>query len=261
MSRSTRGSPAWAYPDSSSPRDRPGREGRRPPRDPTAISRRRDLPLLEEIVEPEVRELLRRRVLAQALPQVVSRFSRDHRGVEISIETQRLDNLLEYVETGIVDVGFAMEPHPRPTLEYLPLAQLDMVCACPADSPLTQLSFVSPTDLRDVPLINARTSSRISTLVQEAFRRSAVDYAPAIDVRFMNVAGHFVEEGLGVTIMDELTASSKRYGRLKSLPFKPKTQVTVSAIVPSDRMQQRLTQALIKHAREEIAARLAASTA
>ncbi len=164
------------------------------------------------------------------LPQVVSRFSRDHRGVEISIETQRLDNLLEYVETGIVDVGFAMEPHPRPTLEYLPLAQLDMVWAC-------------------------------STLVQEAFRRSAVDYAPAIDVRFMNVAGHFVEEGLGVTIMDELTASSKRYSRLKSLPFKPKTQVTVSAIVPSDRMQQRLTQALIKHAREEIAARLAASTA
>src|SRR3984893_11271218 len=137
------------------------------------------------------------------LPQVVARFSRDHGGVEISLETLTLDNLLEYVEIGIVDVGFAMEPHPRRNLEYLPLAQLDMVCACHADSPLAQLSFVTPTDLRGVALINARTSSRISNLVQEAFRRSAVDYAPAIDVRFMNVAGHFVEEGLGVTIMDE----------------------------------------------------------
>jgi DNA-binding transcriptional LysR family regulator len=194
------------------------------------------------------------------LPQVVSRFSRDHGGVEISIETQRLDNLLEYVETGVVDVGFAMEPHPRPTLEYLPLAQLDMVCACPIDSPLTQLSFVSPTDLRGTPLINARTSSRISGLIQEAFRRSAVDYAPAIDVRFMNVAGHFVEEGLGVTIMDELTASSKRYSRLTSVPFKPRTEVTAFAIVPAERMQPRLTASLIKHAREEIASRLAAST-
>jgi DNA-binding transcriptional LysR family regulator len=195
------------------------------------------------------------------LPQVVARFNRDHGGVEISLETQRLDNLLEYVETGIVDIGFAMEPHPRQTLEYLPLAQLDMVCACPADSPLAQLSFVTPTDLRGTPLINARTSSRISSLIQEAFRRSAVDYVPAIDVRFMNVAGHFVEEGLGVTIMDELTATSKRYSRLKSVPFKPKTQVSISAIIPSDRMQQRLTQALIRHAREEIAARLAASMA
>jgi DNA-binding transcriptional LysR family regulator len=194
------------------------------------------------------------------LPQVVSRFSRDHGGVEISIETQRLDNLLEYVETGIVDVGFAMEPHPRPTLDYLPLAQLDMVCTCSIDSPLTQLSFVSPTDLRGTPLINARTSSRISNLIQEAFRRSAVDYAPAIDVRFMNVAGHLVEEGLGVTIMDELTASSKRYSRLTSVPFKPRTEVTVFAIVPAERMQPRLTQSLIKHAREEIASRLPVST-
>lgn len=191
------------------------------------------------------------------LPQVVSRFSRDHGGVEISLETLRLDSLLEYVEIGIADVGFAMEPHPRPNLEYLPLAQLAMVCACHADSPLTQLSFVTPTDLRDIQLINARTSSKISNLVEEAFRRGAVDYVPAIDVRFMNVAGHFVEEGLGVTIMDELTASSKRYSRLKSVPFKPKTLITISAIVSSGRPQQRLTRSLIKHAREEIAARLA----
>jgi DNA-binding transcriptional LysR family regulator len=191
------------------------------------------------------------------LPQVIARFSRDHGGVEISLETLRLDNLLGCVEIGIVDIGFAIEPHPRATLKYLPLAQLDMVCACHADSPLAQLKFVTPTDLRDTPLINARTSSRISNLVQEAFRRSAVDYAPTIDVRFMNVAGHFVEEGLGVTIMDELTASSKRYNRLKSVPFQPKTHVTVSAIVASDRLQQRLMRALVKHAREEIATRIA----
>jgi hypothetical protein len=59
--------------------------------------------------------------------------------------------------------------------------------------------------------------------------------------------------------MDELTASSKRYSRLRSVPFKPKAEVTVSAIVPAGRMQQRLTQSLIRHAREEIAARIAAA--
>ena len=190
------------------------------------------------------------------LPQVVSRFTRDHDGVEISLETVRLDNLLEYVEIGIADVGFAMEPHPRPNLEYLPLAQLDMVCACHVDSPLSALAFVTPTDLRGMPLINARTSSKISNVVQDAFRRSAVDYTASIDVRFMNVAGHFVEAGLGVSIMDELTASSKRYTQLKSVPFKPKSQITISAIVSAERPPQRLTRSLIKHAREEIAARL-----
>jgi len=190
------------------------------------------------------------------LPQVVAHFLRGHAGVEVSLETQRLDNLLEYVETGIADIGFAMEPHPRRTLEYLPLAMLDMVCACHTDSPLSALDFVTPVDLIGHPLINARTSSRISNLVEDAFRKSNAPYSPGIDVRFMNVAGHFVEEGLGVTIMDELTASSRRYSALKSIPLKPHLQVTMSAIVSSQRLQQRLTKAIIAHAREEVRRRL-----
>lgn len=193
------------------------------------------------------------------LPQVVAHFLQDHAGVEVSLETQRLDNLLEYVETGIADIGFAMEPHPRRTLEYLPLAMLDMVCACHTHSPLNALDFVTPADLVGYPLINARTSSRISNLVEEAFRRSDAPYTPSIDVRFMNVAGHFVEEGLGVTIMDELTASSRRYSDLKSIRLQPRLQVTMSAIVSSQRLPQSLTKGIIKHAREEVKRRLGAS--
>lgn len=190
------------------------------------------------------------------LPQAIARFVHDHAGVEVSVETQRLDNLLEYVETGIADVGFAMEPHPRPTLNYIPLATLDMVCACHTESELSALPFVTPTDLNGHALINARTSSRISNLIEGAFRRSHAAYSPSIDVRFMNVAGYFVEEKLGVTIMDELTASSRRYSNLASVAFKPTVQVTVSAIASSERMQQRLTRSMIKHAREEIKRRL-----
>lgn len=195
------------------------------------------------------------------LPQVVARFIHGHAGVDVSLETQRLDNLLEYVETGIADIGFAMEPHPRQTLEYLPLATLDMVCACHTDSPLRDLQFATPTDLAGFPLINARTSSRISSLVEDAFRRSKAPYSPSLDVRFMNVAGHFVEEKLGVAIMDELTASSRRYSSLKSIPFKPRVQVAVSAIVSSERPQQNLTRSIIQHAREEIRKRLRRDTA
>jgi len=78
-------------------------------------------------------------------------------GVEISLETLTLDNLLEYVEIGIVDVGFAMEPHPTPE-SGIPAAGANSTWSAPchADSPLSrQLSFVTPTDLRDVALINA----------------------------------------------------------------------------------------------------------
>lgn len=184
------------------------------------------------------------------LPQLLSRFAKAHPGVELSLETQRVDSLLEYVETGVSDVGFAMRPMPRHNLEYIPLAQLDIVCACHKDHPLAKLDFVTPTDLGAVPLINVRGMA--SSLIEEAFVRSAVNYSPSIHVRFMNVAGYCAEEELGVTFMDELTASNRRYTRLASIPFQPKTQITAYAIVSANRMRQRLTKELIGHAREEI---------
>ncbi|WP_178106883.1 LysR family transcriptional regulator [Pseudomonas mangiferae] len=192
------------------------------------------------------------------LPQSLARFRGSHDNVDIALETVRLDNVLEYVETGVADIGFAIEPHPRENLQYLPLAQLDMVCACRLESPLAARAVVTPQDLRGYPLINARTTSRISNLVQSAFTRSEENYQPSIDVRFMNVAAHFVEEGLGVSIIDQLTASSKRYTQLKSVPFEPRIQATVSAIVSPDRLQQRLTKSLIGHTRDEIQHRLSA---
>jgi len=89
------------------------------------------------------------------LPQVLTRFIKQHPDVRVSMETLRLDNVLEYVETGAADIGFAIEPYARPTLKYIPLSVLDIVCLCPADSPLCQLPYVTPNHLKDVPLINA----------------------------------------------------------------------------------------------------------
>jgi DNA-binding transcriptional LysR family regulator len=192
------------------------------------------------------------------LPQSLARFRSFHDNVDISLETLRLDNVLEYVETGVADIGFAIEPHPRKTLEYLPLADLDMVCACHVESPLAAFEAITPRDLRGYPLINARTSSRISNLVLGAYSECEENYTPSIDVRFMNVAAHFVEEGLGVSIIDQLTASSKRYTRLQGVRFEPHIQATVSAIVSPDRLQQRLTKSLIGHARDEIQHRISA---
>ncbi|MBK4217899.1 LysR family transcriptional regulator [Paracoccus caeni] len=189
------------------------------------------------------------------LPRVISRFWCGHEGIELSLETQRLDTIMEQVESGMVDLGLAMEPHPRATLEITPLARLGMVCACHENSPLAALGQVRPADIAGQTMINARTSSRILGLVLEAFRAESAPYQPAMDVRFMNVAGHFVEEGLGVTIMDELTASSARFMKLRAIPFLPRVEIELSAIIQLNRSHHVLIQSFLFHIRAEIASR------
>lgn len=190
------------------------------------------------------------------MPQVISRFLKNHQGVDVALETHRLDTVLNYVETGVSDIGFAMEAYPRPTLDQTPLSSLNMVCAFPRDSELGKLQFVTPTDLEGMPMIKAGTSSRISKLVEEAFQKSRVIYSPGIDVRFMNVAAYCVEQGVGVAIMDELTASCRRHGAIQIRPFKPRLQITLAAISSATRPQKRLVKLLSKYAHEEIALRL-----
>ncbi len=219
--------------------------------------------LIRELVEQTAQQLRdgrtgRINVVATAepsesvLPQAITRFLKTRPKVSVTLETLRLDNVMEYVEAGIADIGFAMEPHPRPTLNYLPLSKLDIVCLCPDSSPLCELPYVTPEDLRNAPLINASTRSRLYNMVTETFRDSSVPYSPIINVRFMNLAALFVQEGLGVAIMDELTASSKRFHGVRSVPFRPRIKVRLNAILSVDRPMQRLTKGLIEHVREEI---------
>jgi len=188
------------------------------------------------------------------MPQLLSRFAKSHPGLELSLETQRVENLLEYLEVGISDIGFAMRPTPRPNLEYVPLAELEVICVCHRDHPLGTLEFVTPTDLREAEIINVRGMA--SSLIEESFVKSAVNYSPSFHVRFMNIAGYCAEEGLGVTFMDELTAANTRYARLARIPFRPRTPITLYAIVSAEKLRQRLINDLIRDARGEINNRL-----
>jgi len=186
------------------------------------------------------------------MPGILARFSAQHPEVKVSLDTLRLDSMLEAVEMGAADLGLAIEPRPRPALIYQRLLEIGMVCACPIGSALERLSVVTPNDLAAQRLIFARTTSRMSVLVEEAFHRAQIQFSPAIEVRFLNVAAHLVEAGLGVAIVDELTISSGQYLKLRTRPFKPRIAITVSAVHAKDRPIQRLAHIFLEYAQAEI---------
>jgi DNA-binding transcriptional LysR family regulator len=186
------------------------------------------------------------------MPSILARFAVRYPEVKVSLDTLRLDSMLEAIEMGVADIGFAIEPRPRPALLYQRLLQIVMVCVCPVGSALERLSVVTPNDLAAERLIFARTTSRMSLLVEEAFHRAKLRFSPAIEVRFLNVAAHLVEAGLGVAIVDELTISSGQYPKLITRPFKPRIAITLSAIYAKDRPIQRLGQVFLDHSEAEI---------
>ncbi len=188
------------------------------------------------------------------LPSILSRFSAQHPEVKVALDTARLDSALEAIESNVADVGLAIEPHPRPALIYQPLVKIGMVCAFPTGSALRKCGVVTPRELATERLIYARTTSRMSALVEQAFHETKTRFSPAIEVRFLNVAASLVEAGLGVAIVDELTISSGHYSKLIVRPFKPHIALSVSAIYAEDKTPSRLARVFLDHAKAEIQA-------
>lgn len=188
------------------------------------------------------------------LPGIFERFVAQHPKVKIAFDTLRLDSALEAVEMGLADLGFAIEPYPRPTLTYDPLVEIGMVCAFSPGSPLEKLRVVTPTDLDDQRLIFVRTTSRMNILVEDAFRSANARFAPAIEVRFLNIAARLAQAGLGVAVVDELTIASGLYSRLVTRPFEPHVGIMVNAVYAKDAPLQRLAGIFLEHARAEVLA-------
>jgi DNA-binding transcriptional LysR family regulator len=186
------------------------------------------------------------------LPSVIARFVPRHPDVKISLEVLSLDQVLEGIELGIGDIGFAMEPYPRPTVVCKPLAWLDMVCACPPGSSLAALPDVTPKDMRGQTLIVAPPAgSRINSLIAAAFEDAGEPFHPNIEVRFMNVAARLVERGVGVAIIDRLTATSITGGGLRVCSFSPHLTVAVYSILANGKPTSRTTSAFIEYAQTE----------
>ena len=67
-------------------------------------------------------------------------------------------------------------------------------------------------------------------VVDNAFRKAGLHREVAIEVDHCYTACILVECDAGVAIVDEFTARSGRYPGLAVLPFRPKSQISVSVL-------------------------------
>ncbi len=187
------------------------------------------------------------------VPPVLKTFLDNHPDVDVSIDVLSLEGVLDGLDAGAGDIGFAMAAAARPGLELEPLNEMEIVCACQADNPVATLPFVTPADLAGQRLIVAPTTGHLHAMVEEAFVKSGTPLAPQIRMRFMNIAARCVQKGLGLALVDALTASANRYEGVVFVPFRPRLPVQVWSIVRDDRPRPRLVRKLVQYAREHMA--------
>lgn len=164
------------------------------------------------------------------IPAAVTPFLARRPGVQLSVDTGGIDEIMNAVELRTADLGLSLVAPERIGLAVETIASAQMVCAFHPGHRLEGLQRVRAADLADTPLILYDRRSRLSLLLEERFLNATLRRNEIAAVPFSSMACLLAEAGLGVALVDSLTAMAGKRYRLNTRPLHPAEPVPVRMI-------------------------------
>ena len=144
------------------------------------------------------------------VPELVERFHRRHREVEITFTQAGSGELLRRMREGEVDLAFIAgtpetgDPSLRLTgLDHLTLATEPLVLLAPPEHPLASQKSVTWDDLRDRTFIDLDGSWAIRVVNDEIFTKNKIPRRVAFTVSDIHALVDMINRGLGIAIVPQ----------------------------------------------------------
>ncbi|KRC86414.1 HTH-type transcriptional activator CmpR [compost metagenome] len=188
------------------------------------------------------------------LPDAFQRFHGRHAGVSLSVETQESPLLEEWLTAQRYDLGLTEHDSVPAGTRVELLLQVDEVCVLPDGHPLLARPAIGLADFDGQAFISLSSSDPYRIQIDEAFgeagvlRRSIVETPTAVSVCT------FVRQGLGVAIVNPLTALDFAGRGLHIRPLTRSFPFRVNVVFPEHRPGNPLVDAFMASLREAASA-------
>ncbi|WP_144554505.1 LysR family transcriptional regulator [Bacillus sp. X1(2014)] len=138
---------------------------------------------------------------AKLLPGVISYFKSRYEGIELELYEGSYDKITEWVESGVVDIGFVSLPVKR--LETIPLLKDKLVVLVPSGHPFHEHKSLTIEELSQVPFILPKAGCEV--LIKERFQSKGLKPNIQFEIEDNQTIISMVLEGLGLTVVPRLT--------------------------------------------------------
>jgi DNA-binding transcriptional LysR family regulator len=187
------------------------------------------------------------------LPRALAAFASDLPDVTVELVEVERDRQIEDLSNGRFDLGLVALPAGASGLRVDILADTSAVCLLPADHPLGARPVLGPLDLKGERFIAHREGKLMRQAVDDAFGRFGCTRRVVLVVDSSPLAASLVAARLGVAIVHPLPAQSLP-AHVVSRPFEPQLGFGYAALTLAEDRARPLTQALIGHVRDALAA-------
>ncbi len=187
------------------------------------------------------------------LPRTIASFTKENSETLVSLETHGTPVVLDMVQSGRCDLGFAMlnmRKTRHGNSEVLVSAR--MVGVVPIHHRLASRKVLHPEDFEGESFIAPAALMESRTKIDALMLSHGVSRRINVETQFSAAMVKLVEAGAGIALIEPLTASAYTGGLVKFIAFEPEI-VTDYSILISPRMSSTLIlKPFIDHARREI---------
>lgn len=188
------------------------------------------------------------------LAEAVSDFVKTHPGVEISVENNTIEDSLEAVRAGEIDIALINMPDnvTCPDLHVATIGHDEIVAALPPNHRLATNKEISLPDLHDEPFIAYKPGTTMHDALN-ALSMSA-GFHPRASVRSRNIilVRSLVSAGAGVSIGPKSYLMSPG-PPVETVPLVPRRQVSIAMVTRPGAQENRAARALIDFFRTRFA--------
>lgn len=171
------------------------------------------------------------------VPELVERFHRRHREVEITFTQAGSGDLLRRMRDGEIDLAFVAgtpettDPRLRLTgLDHATLAAEPLVLLAPAEHPLASQKSVTWDDLHDRTFIDLDDSWAIRVVTDEIFAKKKIPRRVAFTVSDIHALVDMINRGLGIAIVPQSVSRKDIAAELRIMSLEQRDAIwTVSA--------------------------------
>ncbi len=155
------------------------------------------------------------------LADAVASFIQLYPKISVSIESHSPQTARDLVAQRSIDCGFIQLPETHPGLIIKPMLDSELVCAIPAEHPLSNRATMNLTDLSHEPLVMLGQGRPSRQKLEKLFQQNGVMPKIRLETHSVATACAYVQRQLGIAIINRVLAQQYLNSQLKLIPLKP----------------------------------------
>lgn len=189
----------------------------------------------------EIRELRRGHVRMTVMPalalsvapMIMSRAASKHATIKTTLDVHTSPSILELIGSGQFDLGIGHMAVHRPEIDVLGSWSVDCACVMAKDHHFAQASVLRPEDLDGETLVSLSYQTDTAQTLNQVFKNANVRPKTLVEAQPSYVACLLASQGLGIAIVDQLSAQFFPENTLAVVPFKPQIPFEFKLMRPS----------------------------